>query len=333
MAEDGQRGLHMQKLHMKNKPVKSLNNFNKIDLMKSSSKPLLLGSLAVLSWSTVATAFKVALNHMSVFEMVFVAVLTALVIFTIWMFVSNGWRQLRNLTPKLWGAFALLGLISPVAYYLVLFLAYDYLPAQIAQPVNYTWPILLTIMLAFIHRTPIPLMKYVGMIISFAGVVAISVGGKNLPGGVSVLGIGIAILSAFLWALYWIVSDRLKDSINQVGTLFLTFGFGMIYLLIGSCFIPLSHLSTEALLSGAYIGAFEMGIPFICFGMAIRTTDNPTLINQICYLSPFLSLFFISMILGEPIMPTTYLGLILIVAGLIFNQYIADRLTSRKAAV
>lgn len=300
--------------------------------MKSSTKPLLLGSIAVLSWSTVATAFKVALNHMSVFEMVFVAVLTALVIFTIWMCVSNSWKQLRNLTPKLWVAFALLGLISPVAYYIVLFIAYDFLPAQIAQPVNYTWPILLTILLAFIHRTPIPFVKYIGMLISFAGVVSISVGGKDLPGGVSVIGIGIALFSALLWALYWIVSDRLKDKVNQVGTLFLTFGFGMIYLLIGYFFTPLSHLSTEAILSGAYIGAFEMGIPFICFGMAIRTTDNPTLINQICYLSPFLSLFFISMILGEPILPTTYLGLVLIVGGLIFNQYIADRITSRKAA-
>ncbi len=265
--------------------------------------------------------------------MVFVAVLTALIIFTVWMCVSNGWRQLSNLTPKLWGAFALLGFISPVAYYLVLFVAYDYLPAQIAQPVNYTWPILLTIMLALINRTPIPLVKYAGMLISFAGVVAISVGGKDLPGGVSVIGILIAFSSAFLWALYWIVSDRLKDKVNQVGILFLTFMFGMIYLLIGCCFFPISHLSTEALLSGAYIGAFEMGIPFICFGMAIRTTDNPTLINQICYLSPFMSLFFISMILGEPIMPTTYLGLVLIVGGLIFNQYIADRIHIRRPSI
>lgn len=81
----------------------------------------------------------------------------------------------------------------------------------------------------------------------------------------------------------------------------------------------------EAILSGAYIGAFEMGVPFICFGMAIRTTDNPALINQMCYLSPFLSLFFISLILGETIVPTTYIGLCLIVGGLVYNQYFATR--------
>ena len=32
---------------------------------------------------------------------------------------------------------------------------------------------------------------------------------------------------------------------------------------------------------------FEIGIPFVCFGMAIQLTSNATLVNQMCYLSPF----------------------------------------------
>ena len=59
---------------------------------------------------------------------------------------------------------------------------------------------------------------------------------------------------------------------------------------------------------------------YVCFGAAMRTTSNPALINQLCYLSPFLSLFFISTILGEPILVTTYIGLLLIVGGLVYNK-------------
>ena len=70
-----------------------------------------------------------------------------------------------------------------------------------------------------------------------------------------------------------------------------------------------------------------MGIPFLTFGMALRITGNPALINQMCYLSPFLSLFLIAMVLGEKIAPATYAGLALIVAGLVYNQYFAE--TSR----
>ncbi|MDE6023584.1 MAG: EamA family transporter, partial [Muribaculaceae bacterium] len=69
-----------------------------------------------------------------------------------------------------------------------------------------------------------------------------------------------------------------------------------------------------------YIGCFEMGIPFLTFGLALRITKNPALINQMCYLSPFLSLFLIAIVLGETIVPATYVGLALIVAGLIFNS-------------
>lgn len=293
--------------------------------MKRSARSVVLGGIAVLSWSTVATAFKVALREMTVFEMLFVACASALLIFTVWMTITNSWKELRSLTPALWMRFALLGLVAPVAYYLVLFTAYDYLPAQIAQPINYLWPIVLAVLLAIFAHKPIPKAKYLGMAVSLLGVVLISVGGNGIEGSVSALGICLAAGSAFLWALYWIINDGLKDKVSEGASLFLTFLFGMVYLGIGTIFYPLPHFEMAALLSGAYIGAFEMGVPFICFGLAIRHTDNPALINQMCYLSPFLSLFFISMVLGEPIMSTTYVGLVLIVGGLVYNQYFAGR--------
>ncbi len=293
--------------------------------MKTSLRPVILGAVAVLSWSTVAAAFKVALSLMTTYEMLFVACAAALLVFTVWMTVTRSWHELKKLTPALWARFALLGLVAPVTYYLVLFTAYDYLPAQMAQPLNYAWPILLAVLLAIINHKPIPAVKYLGMAVSLAGVAVISLGGNSIEGSVSGLGIVLAIGSALLWSVYWLINDSLKDAVDEGAALFLTFLFGMIYLLAGCVFNPLSHLSMEAILSGAYIGAFEMGVPFICFGMAIRTTDNPALINQMCYLSPFLSLFFISLILGETIVPTTYIGLCLIVGGLVYNQYFATR--------
>ncbi|MFT7692382.1 MAG: drug/metabolite transporter (DMT)-like permease, partial [Candidatus Latescibacterota bacterium] len=45
-----------------------------------------------------------------------------------------------------------LGLLNPLVYYLVLFSAYERLPAQEAQPLNYTWALTLTLL-------SIPLLK------------------------------------------------------------------------------------------------------------------------------------------------------------------------------
>ena len=293
--------------------------------MKSSARPVILASIAVLSWSTVATAFKIALSTMSTFEMLFVACQTALIIFTIWMLVTGAWHELRLLTPSLLVRFAILGLIAPVIYYLMLFKAYELLPAQIAQPINYIWPILLAILIAFVERKPIQKSKYLGMVISLGGVVFISLGGSAINGSISLLGILFAIVSALLWGIYWMINDSLKNKVSEVTALFLTFLFGMAYMFVGNFFSPVCHLGYESVLAGVYIGAFEMGIPFLCFGMAIRTTKNPALINQLCYLAPFLSLFIISIVLDEPIVMTTYIGLFLIIGGIVFNKYLSNR--------
>ena len=51
--------------------------------MKENNKAIALAMAAVLSWSTVATAFKIALTHLTHFEMLLVASITSLIIFTI----------------------------------------------------------------------------------------------------------------------------------------------------------------------------------------------------------------------------------------------------------
>lgn len=292
--------------------------------MKSSGRPVLLASVAVLSWSTVATAFKVALQGMSTFEMLFVACATALIIFTAWMLITGSWHELRLISTDLFIKFAILGLIAPVVYYLMLFKAYELLPAQIAQPINYIWPILLAVLLAIVERQPIPKSKYFGMTVSLAGVVVISLGGSSIGGEISIAGIILAILSAGLWGIYWMVNDSMKDKVSEIPALFLTFLFGMVYMFIGNFFFPIEHIEPKSLFAGVYIGAFEMGVPYICFGIAIRQTKNPALINQLCYLAPFLSLFIISMVLEEPVVFSTYLGLALIIGGIFYNQYIAS---------
>lgn len=283
-----------------------------------------MASVAVLSWSTVATAFKVALSYLTHFEMLLVASFTSLAIFAVVLTVQRRWGAVKALPRRTWGYFALLGLLNPVAYYLVLFKSYDLLPAQVAQPVNYFWPIFLLVLLALFAKQRIPAKKYVGMFISLGGLVLISAGGGQMGNlEISPFGLFLGLVSAVLWATYWMVNNKNSHKADATIACFMSFLFGSVYLAIGALFVGVNLHTLPGILSGMYVGAFEMGIPFICFGLAIRTTSNPALVNQLCYLSPFLSLFFVSTILGEQIVPTTYIGLSLIVAGIVFNEYFA----------
>ncbi|MGN0054712.1 MAG: DMT family transporter [Bacteroides sp.] len=301
--------------------------------MKENTKALMLAGFAVLSWSTVATAFKIALTHLTYFEMLLVASCTSLVIFALVMTIQRKWGLVGKLTSRQWGLFAGLGLLNPVAYYLVLFRAYDLLPAQVAQPINYAWPIVLLILLALFAHQPIPSRKYIGMFVSLGGVTLISMGsGQMGDGGIPVGGLLLAALSALLWASYWMLNNKYKDLFDSILACFMSFLFGTLYLVAGACVTGVNISTLPGILSGMYVGGFEMGIPFICFGLAMRKTTNPALINQLCYLSPFLSLFLIAVVLGEQIATTTYIGLILIVLGILFNQYFVKEKGTKTAA-
>lgn len=287
--------------------------------MTRNTKSIVLAACAVLSWATVATAFKIALHHLTVYNMLLVATVTAMLIYAAVMTIEGKWGSLRKMQEKLLWQTMGLGVLNPVVYYLVLFQAYDMLPAQVAQPVNYAWPIVLLVLLAIFDHEPIAGRKYIGMAISVGGVVCISMGGGGLEGGVSVGGVLMALLSAVLWASYWMLNNRLRDKVDTTVSLFLGFFAGSVVLIAAGAVVGIHVDTTAGLLSGIYIGCFEMGIPFLTFGIALRITKNPALINQMCYLSPFLSLFLIAMVLGEKIAPATYSGLALIVAGLVYN--------------
>ena len=293
--------------------------------MKDTNKSLLFVAITVFSWSTVATAFKIALRDFSHYELLLVATATALIVFAAVITLQSNWHLVAGITKKQWLSYALTGFLNPFFYYLVLFKSYDLLPAQLAQPINYFWPILLTIMLAVFTHQHIAGVKFIGMIISFAGVVLISLGPGSISGeDVSIAGLLLAFFSAFIWAGFWIMNKKNPQTDNTVN-LFASFLFGLIYLLIGALFVDLNLDSAKGMQASIWSGLFEMAIPFLFFGMALRKTSNPALINQLCYLSPFLSLFFIHFILKEKIFITTLIGLLLIIAGVIFNEYIAKK--------
>ena len=289
--------------------------------MTKETKAVVYAAIAVLSWSTVATAFKMALKYLSHDEMLTVACVASLLVLTALLTVQRKWGDLARLSAKEWGRMALLGLLNPVAYYLVLFKAYDLLPAQVAQPINYAWPIVLLVLLALFGGQPIPRKKYIGMFLSLGGVALISLGGGGLTGSsLSVAGLLLAALSALLWALYWMVNKRVVAKMDSSLVLWVSFLVSSVVMLLMTAPRLAQHITLQGALASGYVGWFEMGIPFICFGAAMRMTSNPALINQLCYLSPFLSLFFIATILGETILLTTYIGLALIVGGLIYNK-------------
>ena len=90
---------------------------------------------------------------------------------------------IRKTTPRELAGSAILGFINPFVYYLILLKAYQLLPAQVAQPLNMIWPIILVFLSVPILGQKIGRKSYIALFISFAGVYSISSQGRLFSTG------------------------------------------------------------------------------------------------------------------------------------------------------
>ena len=327
--------------------------------------------LAVLCWSTVASAFKLTLRQVDYLTML----LCSSCVSTIFLFVtlivqgktallidalsvrghSVGGRSVGRPSavrrpPEIHRTHegnshgrALLrsaanGFLNPFLYYVVLFKAYSLLPAQEAQPLNFTWPIVLVFLSAPMLRQRIRPLSILALGLSFLGVLIVSTHGDllglrftNLPGAILAMG------SAVVWALFWLTN--VKDERDSVLKLFLNFFFGFLYILVTTLILGVirttevwaqegarvawpatASVGTAGLLGCVYIGIFEMGAAFVLWLKALQLSEATAKVSNLIFLSPFISLIFIRFVVGERILPSSIIGLGFIAGGILIQR-------------
>ncbi len=290
---------------------------------------------AVLFWATIPTAFKIALAQADILPLLTVASTTSAAVLLAVVVARKKTGLLKASTRAQWIHSALLGLINPAVYYLVLLKAYALLPGQVAQPLNMIWPIVLVFISVPILGQKIEARSYLALVVSFVGVCVISSQGRLLgPDGTDLAGVLLATGSSILWAVYFILN--VKDDRDEAVKLALNFIFGSAYLaawttLAGQWGAPLNR---TALAASVYIGLFEMGIAFLFWLRALQLAPTTAVVSHLVYLAPFLSLVFLRLVIHEPLCPTTPAGLVLIIAGILIQNRRAKKPagSSRAAA-
>jgi len=276
---------------------------------------------AVLLWSTVASAFKISLRYLDYLQLLFFSsIVSTLTLFLI-LLVQNKLSLLKEYSRKDYLHSLMLGFMNPFLYYMVLFKAYSLLPAQEAQPLNYTWSIMLVLLSIPLLKQKIKFISIIAILISYSGVLIISTHGDvSTFKFTNPYGVLLALGSAVIWALFWIYN--IKDKRDEVAKLFLNFIFGFFFILIATLFSSkMKAPSMAGLLGASYVGLFEMGITFVLWLKALKLSNTTAQVSNLIYLSPFVSLVLIHFVAGERILFSTIIGLIFIVAGILIQQY------------
>jgi drug/metabolite transporter (DMT)-like permease len=284
----------------------------------------------VLLWSTVATGFKLGLRELAPLELLWLGAVTSFVFFAVASLVTGRWPAIRALSGRDWLRLGALGLLNPFLYYLILFEAYARLPAQIAQPLNYTWAITLALLAIPVLGQRMSWRMGVGMLVSYCGVVVLLSQGR-VDGFADVSGVGVtlALGSTLVWATYWLATVRASEDPLVVMTAGFAVGAVAIGLACGFT-LGLPELSLRRLGFGAWVGLVEMGVTFLLWQQALRRTAHAGRVAQLIFLSPFISLVLIDQVLGERVHGSSLVGLAGIVAGLLIAGRPQARSTQPK---
>ncbi len=287
--------------------------------MKDQRTAVAMALGAVAAWSTVATAFKLALRAVDTYQLLAGAVVFSLLSLTVLLAAGGRLRSLAAVPAPERRRALLLGALNPTAYYLILFAAYDRLPAQVAQPLNYTWALTLS-WLAIPLLGQKPRRRDLGAgVVAYAGVVLIATGGDLRGfGSADPLGVALALVSTVVWALYWIANTR--SSLDPVVGLWWNFAGALPLVLAVALWRSDLMLGGRGLLLTAYVGAVEMGFTFALWLGALKRAVVTARVANLIFLSPFLSLVLIHFVLGEHVRAATVGGLALIVGGLVWQS-------------
>ena len=191
--------------------------------------------------------------------------------------------------------------------------------------INYTWAIVLSLMAIVFLGQKILAADIGAAVICYGGVFVIATQGDITSfGDVSLAGIGLALLSTVIWAGYWTlnVADK-RDSLNG---LCLNFMLALpLSLLVCLLFSDL-NVTMKGVGGAIYVGLVEMAIAFLLWSRALKLTTNAARVSNLIFLAPFVSLVIINQLLGEPLFITTFIGLVLIISGLLYQQAMHRRL-------
>lgn len=276
--------------------------------------------IAVFLWSTVASVFKISLQTLSVAQLVFYAVLTSTIVLLIIVLIKKLSKEVIEHFRNNYKLIILLGVLNPFLEYILLFKAYDLLPVQEAQTINFTWALMLTYLsIPLLGHKP-KLSDLLAGLVCYFGVLVIATKGNPLSLDFSNLyGVFLALLTTVVWSLYWIYNTKIN--VTPVVGLFSNFLIAMplvfiYYIYMEDFVMP----DLKGLMGAVYIGLFEMSITFMFWLNAMKLTQSTSKIANLIFIAPFLSLIFIYFLVGEKILLATVVGLVLIVIGLLIQQ-------------
>ena len=291
-------------------------------------KQYVLAFTAILCWSSVATVIKLLLGSLNSIQVLFISSFFAALALLLFNVFTGKMKTLKNFRPKDFIIMILICLPSTLLYYVFYYTGTSKMLASQAFIVNYLWPIMSVVFACIILKEKMTVAKLLAIFLSFAGIIVI-IGEDLLHFETQTLfGAVFCILGAVSYGLFTALNQRFKydKSISMMLSYFVTFIIIGLYLLISE---NLPKVGAYEILGLAWNGVATMAVANMVWILALGN-GNTAKISNLAYLTPFISLVWTAIFLKEKINLLSFLGLAIIMLGILIQILYKDKTPKKK---
>ncbi|WP_338473055.1 DMT family transporter [Niallia sp. XMNu-256] len=292
--------------------------------MEKLSKPKAMLGIAfvVMTWGMVWPIYKIALNYTPPF--LFAGMRTLLGGLLLSLVLLPKWKEIR--WKKTWPIYVVAAFFNIMIFNGVQTYGLQFLPSGLFSVIVYLQPVLVVLLAWFWLKESVTLVKIVGMIIGFLGVVAVSFDG--LSGYVSFYGILLAFITGLGWAIGTVYVKKTSVLVNGLWLV-------AIQNVIGGTILSVIGLSVENLTD------IQWNVPYVSillFGAVLGVTGATAVYNKLMrsgesskvssftFLVPLFAVILGTLILNEPFTLSLFVGLVLILLSI----YLINRKDTSK---
>ncbi len=287
--------------------------------MRRGSLAVVYALITIVLWGTVTAVSKLMLRSLSNIQLIFyVALFSTISLFALAIFtkkLSNILEIIKEHKVRI----IILGMLGLGLYPLFFITALTIAPAAQVNVLNYLWPIFILVFSLFVLQEKFSWKTLVAFVLGLIGTYVIITQGSLLSIKLEYLsGYVLALGAAISWAIFSVFNKKKK--LDSIASLFLFNVVGLILIALLMFFTKSSFLILSKEVFGTfYIGLFATAIAHLLWIKSLRI-GKTSLIANLGHLTPFISLFFIFIILKERILVSEIVGLAIIVSGILLQR-------------
>jgi drug/metabolite transporter (DMT)-like permease len=276
--------------------------------------------LAMIFWSFSFIWFKIANEMFRPVTIVFLRLVISLILLTAYLGIKKKFVKIRKEDRKL---FLMLALFEPFFYFLGESFGLTYVSATVGSVLISTIPVVATIGALVIFKERLKIINYIGIIISFAGIIIFIM---NRDGSLTfnLKGLSLLILAVVSASGYNLTLSRLVGNYSPVYIVNVQNAIGTLLFLPLFIITDFRHFINTPFSLGSLIPVIELAVfascgAFILFGFSVRNM-GVTKANVFTNFIPIFTAFFSFFIFGDKLTFQNIIGMTIVIAGLMMSQ-------------